>query len=195
MKILGLTGSIAMGKSETSRMFRALGVPVFDADKAVHELYAKGGAAIEPLGKLFPDAIIDGAVDREQLGKRVLGDEQAMKQLEAIVHPLVREMRVEFIETARKEGHMLVVLDIPLLFETGYDEELDAIVVVSAPYEIQRERVLNRPGMTEEKFQAILSRQVPDAEKRKKADFIVDSSQGLEHAAEQVDQIVRELTQ
>ena len=183
-----------MGKSETSRMFRDLGVPVFDADNAVHELYAKGGAAVEPLGKLFPDAVVDGAVNRDLLGKNVLGNEDAMKQLEAIVHPLVREMRAHFLQSAREDGHKLVVLDIPLLFETGYEDELDAVVVVSAPYEIQRERVLKRPGMTEEKFQAILARQVPDSEKREKADFIVDSSQGLEHAAEQVRQIVRELS-
>ncbi len=183
-----------MGKSETSRMFRDLGVPVFDADNAVHELYAKGGAAVEPLGKLFPDAVVDGAVNRDLLGKNVLGNEDAMKQLEAIVHPLVREMRAHFLHSAREDGHKLVVLDIPLLFETGYEDELDAVVVVSAPYEIQRERVLKRPGMTEEKFQAILARQVPDSEKREKADFIVDSSQGLEHAAEQVRQIVRELS-
>jgi len=194
VKIAGLTGSIAMGKSETSRMFRELCIPVFDADKAVHELYAVGGAAVASVGDLFPTVIFENAIDREALGKIVLGDSAAMKNLEAIVHPLVREVREEFLSNARLAGHELVVLDIPLLFETGYDVHLDAVIVVSAPYELQRERVLKRPGMTIEKFENILARQTPDAEKREKADYVVDSNQGLEHAFGQVRQIVQDLT-
>ena len=193
MKIAGLTGSIAMGKSETARMFRELGVPVFDADAVVHELYAKDGAAVASVETLFPGAIVDGAVDRQRLSKFVLNDSDAMAGLEAVVHPLVRNAREEFIKTARGDGHGLIVLDIPLLFETGYDGRMDVVIVVSAPPEIQRERALQRPGMTLEKFENILARQVDDAEKRKKADYVVDSSQGLEHAFSQVRQIVQDL--
>ncbi len=193
MKIAGLTGSIAMGKSETARMFRELGVPVFDADAVVHELYAKDGAAVASVETLFPGAIVDGAVDRQRLLKFVLNDSDAMAGLEAVVHPLVRNAREEFIKTARGDGHGLTVLDIPLLFETGYDGRMDVVIVVSAPPEIQRERALQRPGMTLEKFENILARQVDDAEKRKKADYVVDSSQGLEHAFSQVRQIVQDL--
>lgn len=193
MKIAGLTGSIAMGKSETARMFRELGVPVFDADAVVHELYAKDGAAVASVETLFPGAIVDGAVDRQRLSKFVLNDSDAMAGLEAVVHPLVRNAREEFIKTARGDGHGLTVLDIPLLFETGYDGRMDVVIVVSAPPEIQRERALQRPGMTLEKFENILARQVDDAEKRKKADYVVDSSQGLEHAFSQVRQIVQDL--
>lgn len=193
MKIAGLTGSIAMGKSETARMFRELGVPVFDADAVVHELYAKDGAAVASVETLFPGAIVDGAVDRQRLSKFVLNDSDAMAGLEAVVHPLVRNAREEFIKTARGDGHGLTVLDIPLLFETGYDGRMDVVIVVSAPPEIQRERALQRPGMTRENFENILARQVDDAEKRKKADYVVDSSQGLEHAFSQVRQIVQDL--
>lgn len=193
MIIAGLTGSIAMGKSETARMFRELGVPVFDADAAVHNLYKENGAAVEPIRAEFPEAVVKGAVDRDVLSGLVLGDSDAVSRLEAIVHPLVRNARQAFLEKARSEAQPLVVLDIPLLFETGYDGEIDKVVVVSAPADIQRKRALERPGMTEEKFEKILARQVPDAEKRKKADFVVDSSQGLEHAFRQVRKIVQEL--
>ena len=194
MKIIGLTGSIAMGKSETARMFRELGVPVFDADQTVHDLYAEGGAGVAVVEKLFPDAVKENTVDREALGKIVLNDGEAMKKLEKVIHPMVRNQRESFLNNAKSEEKKLVVLDIPLLFETGYDAELDGVVVVSAPYEIQRERVLKRPGMTEKKFESILARQVPDAKKRELADFVVDSSQGLDHAFGQVRQIVQELT-
>jgi len=194
MIVLGLTGSIAMGKSETARMFRELGVPVFDADAAVHALYAEGGAAVGPIAEAFPGAVSGGAVDREALAARVLGDSEAIARLEAIVHPLVRDAERAFLDKARQEGAALAVLDIPLLFETGGEGRADRIVVVSAPADLQRERALARPGMTQEKFDAILARQVPDAEKRRRADFVVDSSRGLEDAFDQVRGIVEQLT-
>ncbi len=193
MIIIGLTGSIAMGKSETARMFRSLGVPVFDADEVVHNLYARNGAAVESVGSLFPSAIEDGAVNRTKLGQLVLNDAKALKALENLVHPLVQSERQRFIHQAQDGGETVVVLDIPLLFETKAEDQVDKIVVVSAPKEIQRERALQRPGMTEEKFEAILQKQVPDHEKRAKADFIVDSSKGLAAAEAQVVDIVETL--
>lgn len=193
MIVIGLTGSIGMGKSETARMFERLGIPVFDADRAVHELYAPGGGAVAAIDDAFPGVVADGAVDRERLAKAVLGNDGAVRRLEAIVHPLVGRMRSEFLARAQAEGRDIVVLDIPLLFETGGDDRVDRIVVVSAPAALQRERVLARPGMTEAKYQAILARQVPDEEKRKRADFVVDSSVGLEDAFEQVERIVAQL--
>lgn len=193
MITIGLTGSIAMGKSETAKMFKALDVPVFDADEAVHALYARGGAAVDPVGSLFPSAIVDGAVDRTELAKLVLNNRQALKDLEALVHPLVQEKRRAFIDQARAAGEPLIVLDIPLLFETGAQNTVDKIVVVSAPAEIQRQRALERPGMSEEKFEAILSKQVPDEDKRAQADFVVDSSKGLAAAQAQVRDIVEAL--
>ena len=193
MITIGLTGSIAMGKSETAKMFRSLDVPVFDADEAVHKLYARNGGAVKPVGALFPAAIEDGAVNRVTLAKLVLNDTQALKDLENLVHPLVQKERQKFIDQANNEGRALIVLDIPLLFETGGEEQVDKIVVVSASEEIQRERALQRPGMTEEKFEAILRKQVPDHEKRAKADFVVDSSHGLAAAKAQVVDIVQTL--
>ena len=193
MIVLGLTGSIGMGKTATAEMFRKLGVPVFDADAAVHDLYAPGGDAVAPVGETFPGVTIDGAVDRDALSKAVLDDPAAVRKLESIVHPLVRKMQVKFIDDAQDEGHDIVVLDIPLLFESGGADRVDRIVVVSAPAEVQRERVLARPGMTEEKFLAILSHQMPDAEKRERADFVVDSSRGLDDALRQVERIVAQL--
>jgi dephospho-CoA kinase len=193
MIIIGLTGSIGMGKTETGRMFERLGVPVFDADKAVHQLYGPDGAAVAPIEAAFPGVVVDGAVDRAALAARVLGDEAAVRRLEAIVHPLVQEMRARFLETASEEGRDMVVVDIPLLFETGGETRVDRTVVVSAPPSVQHERVLARPGMTEAKFQAILARQMPDEEKRKRADFVVDSSVGLDHAFAQVERIVASL--
>jgi dephospho-CoA kinase len=193
MIVVGLTGSIGMGKTETGRMFERLGVPVFDADKAVHQLYGTDGAAVAPIEAAFPGVVVDGAVDRSALADRVLGDEAAVRRLEAIVHPLVQEMRARFLETAREEGRDMVVVDIPLLFETGGETRVDRTVVVSAPPAVQRQRVLARPGMTEEKFRAILARQMPDEEKRKRADFVVDSSVGLDHAFAQVERIVASL--
>ena len=195
MIVAGLTGSIAMGKSETARMFTSLGVPVFDADAAVHGLYAKGGGAVKAIAAKFPQAIIDGAVDRQRLGELVLNNPQAMKALEAIVHPLVRQAEREFIRVCRAESRLLAILDIPLLFETGRQRDVDRIIVVTAPAEMQRHRALARPGMTPEKFAAILARQVPDADKRRQAHFIVDSSQGREHALAQVKAVVAKLLQ
>lgn len=193
MVILGLTGSIGMGKSETANMFRRLDIPVFDADLAVHELYGPGGEAVAPVGEAFPGSVTGGAVDRQALGQLVLGDAAAIERLEAIVHPLVRARQTAFIKQARARGDDIVVLDIPLLFETGGRNRVDKIVVVSAPVDVQRERVLARPGMTAEKFEAILSHQVPDAEKRSQADYIVDSSRGLDDAFVQVERIVADL--
>ena len=191
MIILGLTGSIGMGKSTTGRMFADEGALVWDADAAVHRLYARGGAAVEPLGEAFPGVIVDGAVDRTRLAGVLGRDEDAFKHLEAIVHPLVAQDRAEDLAAARAEGVRLAVLDIPLLFETGGDQFVDAVVVVTADPEVQAGRVLARPGMTRDRFEAILARQTPDAEKRRRADFLVDTGRGLGAAREQVAQVVR----
>jgi dephospho-CoA kinase len=188
--ILGLTGSIGMGKSTTGRMFADEGALVWDADAAVHRLYAHGGAAVEPLDEAFPGVIVDGAVDRARLAEALGRDETAFKRLEAIVHPLVAQDRALDLAAARAEGVRLAVLDIPLLFETGGDAFVDAVVVVTADPEVQAARVLARPGMTRERFEAILSRKMPDAEKRRRADFLVDTGRGLDAAREQVAQIV-----
>lgn len=192
--IIGLTGSIGMGKSETAKLFARLGVPVHDADATVHALYDKGGLAVDAIAAEFPDAIRNGAVDRATLAKRVTGDEAAMKRLEALVHPLVVREREEFLAAAAKGGAHLVVFDIPLLFETGREKEVDVVVVTSAPHHVQRERVLARPAMTPERFDAIHARQVPDAEKRAKADFVVETDKGLDHAFERVKEIMAELS-
>jgi dephospho-CoA kinase len=190
MILIGLTGSIGMGKSTTASMFRDLGVPVYDADAAVHDLYDKGGAAVAPVGEAFPGVVQDGRVDREALLEAVLGDPEALKRLNAIVHPLVGRDRVGFFQRAETQGADMVVLDIPLLFETGGHANVDAIVVASAPADMQRERVLARPGMTADRLAAILSQQVADAEKRARAHFVVDTSRGLEPAREQVAEII-----
>lgn len=190
MIILGLTGSIGMGKSTTGRMFADEGALVWDADAAVHRLYARGGAAVEPLGEAFPGVVVDGAVDRARLAEVLGRDETAFKRLEAIVHPLVAQDRAQDLEAARAKGVRLAVLDIPLLFETGGEAFVDAVVVVTADPEVQAARVLSRPGMTRERFETILARQTPDAEKRRRADFLVDTGHGLEAAREQVARIV-----
>lgn len=193
MLLVGLTGSIGMGKSETAKMFRALGVPVYDADAAVHKLYEKGGKAVEPIRAAFPSAIVDDAVDRKALSRCVLGLPDEMKKLEAIVHPLVGEAQMNFLRENMEAGEHMVVLDIPLLYETGGETRVDVVVVVSAPYDLQKTRVLARPDMDEAKFAAIHAKQVPDAEKRKRADFIVESDKGLDHARAQVEAIVEAL--
>lgn len=190
MILLGLTGSIGMGKSTTSRMFADEGALVWDADAAVHRLYACGGAAVEPLGEAFPGVVVDGAVDRTRLAERLGRDEAAFKRLEAIVHPLAAQDRADDLAAARARGVRLAVLDIPLLFETGGDAFVDAVVVVTADPEVQAARVLARPGMTRERFEAILARQTPDAEKRRRADFLVDTGRGLDAARDQVREIV-----
>jgi dephospho-CoA kinase len=193
MIVIGLTGSIGMGKSTTAAMFRALGVPVYDADAAVADLYSKGGAAVGPVGEAFAGVVKDGAIDREALRATVLGDPEALKRLNAIVHPLVGQDRVSFFAEAEASGADMVVLDIPLLFETGGHARMDAVVVVSAPEAMQRERVLARPGMSPERLDAILAQQMHDAEKRARAHFVVDTGLGLEPAREQVAAIVTAL--
>lgn len=186
MILLGLTGSIGMGKSTVAQFFAEEGVPVYDADAAVHALYAKGGAAVAPLAAAFPEAIVDGAVDRERLSRAVLGDADAMRRLELIVHPLVAEAQQRFLEKARAGGAWVVVLDIPLLFEKGGEKRVDKVVVVSAPADVQRARVLGRPGMSADKFEAILARQTADAEKRARADFVIETNCPFEETRAQV---------
>ena len=175
--ILGLTGSIGMGKSAVAAMLRGLGVPVFDADAAVHQLQGPGGACIEPIERAFPGTTGPAGVDRQKLGAAVFGNPDALKILERIVHPEVAELRRAFL--ADNAGAPLIVFDIPLLFEKAGEHGLDAVVVVSAPPEMQRQRVLARPGMTEEKFEQILALQVPDADKRARADFVIDTGISL----------------
>jgi dephospho-CoA kinase len=182
-----------MGKTETGKMFARLGIPVYDADAAVHRLYEPGGAAVAPVADAFPGTVVDGRVDRAELTKRVTADKEAFKKLETIVHPLVGVQQREFLDQATRNGTEMVVLDIPLLFETGGRERVDAVVVVSAPCHVQRARVLQRPGMTADKLDHILSRQVPDAEKRAQAHFVVETEHGLDHAFEQVKKIVAAL--
>ena len=191
MIILGLTGSIGMGKSTTARLFAEEGVPVHDADAAVHALYE--GEAVPLLEAAFPGTTVNGRVDRALLAKAVVGNADAMKRLEAIVHPLVERDRDSFLAEARASGANVVVLDIPLLLEIGLEDLVDAVVVVSAPPDVQRQRVMDRPGMTEEKFIALLAKQMPDAEKRQRADYIVDSGRGIEHARQQVREILKKV--
>ena len=190
MILLGLTGSIGMGKSTTTAMFADLGAVVWNADDAVHRLYARGGEAVGPVGEAFPGVVVDDAVDRTRLAEALGKDETAFRRLEAIVHPLVAQGRAADLEAARTAGVKLAVLDIPLLFETGGDKAVDAVVVVTADPAIQAERVLARPGMTRERFDAILARQMPDAEKRARADFVIDTGRGLEAARAEVEAIV-----
>ena len=189
MVILGLTGSIGMGKSATADLFRQRGAPVHDSDAAVHALYA--GRAAPLIEAAFPGTVRDGVVDRAALRQAVLGNAHAMKQLEAIVHPLVAEERDAFLHASEKQNHPVVVLDIPLLFEIGGAADVDAVVVVTAPESVQKSRVLARPGMTPEIFAAIVAKQIPDREKRARAHFIVDTSRGFEAAGREVDSILR----
>jgi dephospho-CoA kinase len=189
MFVLGLTGSIGMGKSTTAQFFAEAGVPVHDADAAVHQLYE--GAAVPAIEAAFPGTTENGKVDRDKLGRRVLGDAAALARLEAIVHPLVRAAEATFLTDAESAGAEVAVVDIPLLFETGADARVDAVVVVSASADIQRARVFERSGMTEGKLQAILAKQMPDVEKRRRADFVVDTSKGFDSARAQVHGILR----
>lgn len=190
MKVLGLTGSIGMGKSTTAAMFRGLGVPVFDADREVHRLLARSGAGYRPVSAAFPSVAGTDGIDRKALGARVFGDDRAMARLEAILHPLVQHARHRWLARQRRRRQPLVVLDVPLLFETGGAQACDAVVVVSAPALLQRQRVLARPDMTAGKFAAILARQVPDPVKRRRADWLVSSGLGRRHALDQVRRIV-----
>jgi dephospho-CoA kinase len=192
MFILGLTGSIGMGKSATAKMFAEAGVPVHDADAVVHALYE--GSATPLIEAAFPGTTNAGKVDRDKLGKRVLGDAEAIKRLEQIVHPLVAAARDKFLVEADRAGAAVALLDIPLLYETKGDARCDAVVVVSAPAAVQRQRAMERPGMTEQKLEAIIAKQMPDAEKRRRADFVVDTSQGFDHARAQVRDILKAVT-
>jgi dephospho-CoA kinase len=189
MFILGLTGSLGMGKSATAKMFAEEGVPVHDADAVVHRLY--DGEATPQIEAVFPGTTKDGKVDREKLGKRVLGDAAAIKRLEQIVHPLVGAASARFLAEAERKGASVAVLDVPLLFETGGDARCDAVVVVSAPAVVQRTRAFERPGMSEGKLAAILAKQMPDEEKRARADFVVDTSKGFDAARAQVRDILK----
>ena len=190
MIVLGLTGSIGMGKSTTAAMFRDVGVPVWDADAAVHRLYGPGGAAVAPVENAFPGVARDGAIDRALLAARLAEDPSGFARLEAIVHPLVARDRELFLIAAKADDGDVAVVDVPLLFEVGADALVHAVVVVTAPEEVQRVRVLSRSGMTPEKLDAILARQLPDAEKRARADFVIDTSQGFEAAREAVHTIL-----
>ena len=192
MIILGLTGSIGMGKSTTAEMFREAGVDVYDADATVHALYS--GAATPLVEAAFPGTSDGGVVDRKKLGDRVLGDADALKRLEAIIHPLVHGEQQKFLAAAREAGAKLVVLDIPLLFEGGRENTVDAVIVVTASEEIQRERVLARPGMTNERFENILEKQIPDAVKREKADFLIDTGLGMDAAKKKVAEIIQSVS-
>lgn len=188
---IGLTGSIGMGKSTTAKMFAAEGVPVHDADATVHALYS--GRAAPLIEAAFPGTVLDGKVDRTLLSPHVLGKPKAMKKLEAIVHPLVREEEQLFLKRACADHRRIVMLDIPLLFETGGEARVDVVVVVTADADIQRDRVLSRPGMSEDRFEAILAKQMPDAEKRRRAHFLVDTGRGMEAAKRQVRAILKAL--
>ncbi len=193
MIVVGLTGSIGMGKSATARLFAEEGARVFDSDAVVHELYGRGGRAVAAVAAAFPGSEADGAIDRAALARLVAGRPKALARLEAIVHPLVGEARERFLAQARAEGADVAVLDIPLLFETGQAAAMDAVVVVSAPEHEQRRRVLARPGMTEARFEALLGRQLPDARKRARADFVVTADRGPEAARAEVRQILATL--
>jgi dephospho-CoA kinase len=184
MIVLGLTGSVAMGKSTTAGFFADEGVPVHDADSVVHRLYE--GDAVPVVEAAFPGTTADGKIDRVKLGSRVMGDLAALRQLEAIVHPMVQDAERRFLAEAEAKGAPVVVLDIPLLFETGGDSRVDAVVVATAPAEVQRARAMTRSGMTEQRFEAMLARQMPDSEKRLRADFLVDTSRGFDDARAQV---------
>ncbi|AMN51234.1 dephospho-CoA kinase [Labrenzia sp. CP4] len=188
---IGLTGSIGMGKSTTAKMFAAEGVPVHDADATVHALYS--GRAAPLIEAAFPGTVSDGKVDRTLLSPHVLGKPEAMKKLEAVVHPLVREEEQLFLQRARADHRRIVMLDIPLLFETGGEARVDVVVVVTADAQVQRDRVLARPGMSEDRFEAILAKQMPDAEKRRRAHFLVDTGRGMEAAKRQVRAILKAL--
>ena len=193
MKIIGLTGGIGMGKSTASATFRRHRVPIFDADQTVHELQAVGGRAVRPIEAAFPGTTQNGSVDREALRRAVLGNPAALKVLERIVHPLVRDAERRFLAAARLAGKSLVVLDIPLLLETGGEKRVDLVVVVSAPATVQAARVMRRPGMTRERLMAIRARQMPDAEKRRRADIVMHSGLSRQFAVAAIRRLLRRL--
>ncbi|MBN9580072.1 MAG: dephospho-CoA kinase [Afipia sp.] len=191
MLVLGLTGSIGMGKSTTAKLFAEAGVPVYDADATVHKVYED--EAVAPVEAAFPGSTSDGKVDRQKLSAMVVGDTDAIKRLEAIVHPLLRRHQQEFLDAAEQAGAPVAVLDVPLLYETGGDTRVDAVVVVTTAPHVQRERILARDNMTADKLDAILLRQMPDAEKRRRADFVVDTSHGLDPVRRQIADILRDV--
>jgi dephospho-CoA kinase len=191
MLVLGLTGSIGMGKSTTAKLFAEAGVPVYDADATVHKVYED--EAVAPVEAEFPGSTSDGKVDRQKLSAMVVGDTDAIKRLEAIVHPLLRRHQQEFLDAAEQAGAPVAVLDVPLLYETGGDTRVDAVVVVTTAPHVQRERILARDNMTADKLDAILLRQMPDAEKRRRADFVVDTSHGLDPVRRQIADILRDV--
>lgn len=193
MIVLGLTGSIAMGKSTAAAMFRRLGVPVYDADRAVHRLLSKGGAAVSPVAAAFPGIMVEGEIDRRLLGARVFGNSAALRKLEGILHPLVARERQRFLHAARRQGRRLVVLDIPLLFETGGERACDAVAVVSAAASLQHARLLRRPGMSAERIATIMRRQMPDEEKRRRADFIIPTGLGKATTCAAIREIIAKL--
>ncbi|WP_395661170.1 dephospho-CoA kinase [Aestuariivirga sp.] len=193
MIVLGLTGSIAMGKTETARMFAARGVPVFDSDSAVHSLYAQGGDAVPEVAALAPDAIVDGSVDRRRLAALVQAEPSLLRRIESVVHPLVAAMQREFLESAAAKGADMALLDIPLLFEKNREDDVDVIIVVSAGEQLQRQRALSRAGMTEEKLDFILARQLPDAQKRARADYVIDTSESLAETAREVERVIADV--
>ena len=193
MIILGLTGSIGMGKTTTAGFFEEAGVPVYNADRAVHELY-ESKPVIENLSRIFPDCLTDGRIDRSKLSKTIVKDPTKLAILEKIIHPLVRKKEKDFVKKYRDRGDPLVVLDIPLLFEKGPEGRVDKIAVVSAPLEVQRQRVLARSGWDDEKLDRILSRQISDEEKRRRADFVIDTGKSLDDAREQVKHLISRLT-
>ena len=190
MIILGLTGSIGMGKSTTAAMFKEAGIPVYDADAAVHEIYEPGGAAVGPLSERFGDILKNGGVDRAALRAKVVDNPEAMRDLEAIVHPLVGLSQMSFRQQALESGAFFAVLDIPLLFETGGDARCDYVAVVTAPADVQRDRVLERGEMSEDQFEQIKAKQMPDADKRARADFIINTAFGFDFARAQVQSII-----
>lgn len=193
MIVAGLTGSVAMGKSETAKMFARLGIPVFDSDAAVHSLYAKGGKAVAAVARIAPSAIVEGSVDRQKLAALVQARPSLLSDIEDAVHPLVREMQTAFLTQAQSAGAEIAVLDIPLLFETAREKDVDVIIVVSANEQQQRERAMQRPGMTVEKLDFILAKQFPDAQKRARADYVIDTSVSLAETAAEVDRVVADL--
>ncbi len=193
MIIAGLTGSIGMGKTTAAAMFKDAGAAVFDADAAVHALYAKGGAAVPIVRAGLPEAITGGAVDRAKVSAIIREDPLQLTVLESFVHPLVDAMRQDALKAARAQGKKVFIFDMPILFETGGEKDVDVVIVVTAPADVQRARVLARPGMTEEKLAFILSKQMPDAQKRKLADYVINSGKGLDYAREQVQTVMKEL--
>ena len=194
MTIIGLTGSIGMGKTTTAKMFQELGCPVFDSDAAVHNLYKSGGRAVPLLKAVFPDVIKKGAVDRALLGAHMRKDPLNLQVLESFIHPMIADDRQAFLNKAQENKNSIVVFDVPLLFETGGDKNVDIVVVVTAPAEVQKKRVLSRAGMSEDLFESLLKRQMPDADKRRRADYLIYTDKGLDFAREQVQKIVSRIT-